>query len=922
MKGATTMKKIYIMLTVTVTIMLIIINSTACTNTPVINIAKYSASENNYLKKEQLESKNFVKQVSKDETLENKNLINEISESENLINQNLESNTISSETSDVTDNAEENNKTEEDVTVLETSYREDVLPFDPWTYADSGIWEIMLDNNDQPFAFGIAAYEGNNYPSYLLHWTKKEQKRESFPEQSLQEKLLNRYKNGTCKIISCVYNGKQAYLFYDYSNLYLLNEKGAVIRKIKIKKIAKKVIKEDSFGIYEFFQKNKKINHCSMIVKAYSSEDEYERRSDLEASYYLININMETGTLSSYQKYPYQIIGADKSYVYGYMDDLVIIEDRKTGEHYQNIPFPKGVLKYSKDGKKLLDYQDFEFDICDHTIYLAARSGIYKLSPLDNGWTKIMEKQYSSYLNSDYTLTDLKVINDNHFYLLGLYGDDEETSTFLAEYTLGEKTAKPAPSEERWKDGFYVYEGELVSYNGTGGEITIPETVTVFPTQIFDNTEGITSISIPASAKTLNYSLYPCLSGIFYQCKDLESITVSEEHESYSSVDGVLFDLKDKCLLRYPPAKPEQSYVQELFVEEIATSAFEGCRNLQECYLHADVNKIDTGAFANAYSLQGIYVDSENETYCSEDGVLFNKDKTTLLQYPAGKQDISYTVPKGVTAIASGAFSGCQHLKEVFVPEQVIEISDGIFSGSPSIEKITFYGLKTMGVNVFSDCTNLQKVSISGDLTFIKNGSFAGCISLETIILPDSVQHFGDASFYRCKSLKQLSMPEQLCTIESMAFEDCSSLQQLTFPENLKSIGSWAFQNCKRIKQITLPKSCITVSIGAFNGCRSLSKIKLSEEMTALEGYVFRECSSLVKISLPKRLKSVDFSAFESCRRLKKLIIPDGVTSLTNLSVGKSFPNCTSLKSVKIPETVKEIDNIKIPKHIKVIGNL
>ena len=78
------MKKIYTMLTVTVTIMLIIINSTACTNTPVTNVAKYSASENNYLKKEQPESKNLVKQVSKDEILENKNLTNEISESENL----------------------------------------------------------------------------------------------------------------------------------------------------------------------------------------------------------------------------------------------------------------------------------------------------------------------------------------------------------------------------------------------------------------------------------------------------------------------------------------------------------------------------------------------------------------------------------------------------------------------------------------------------------------------------------------------------------------------------------------------------------------------------------------------------------------------------------------------------------------------
>jgi len=909
------MKKTYIMLAVTIT--LIITNSIACTNTTT-NLTKYSTSENNYLKNEQTESKDLVKQISKDESLENKNLTKESLENKNPIDQNLENNTTPSETSDIADSTEKNNKTEEDVTVLETSYREDVLPFDPWAYADSGIWEIALDNNNQPFAFGIAAYESDNYPSYLLHWTKKEQQRESFPEQSLQEKLLSRYKEGTCQLISCVYDNKPAYLFYDYSNLYLLNKKGKVIRKIKTKNIAKKIVTEDSFAIYEFLQKNKKINHCSMIVKAYSSQDKYGTSSDIGASYYLININMETGTLSSYQKYPYRIIGADKSYVYGYIDDLVIIEDRKTGERYQSIPFPKAVLKYSKDGEKLLDYQNqnFEFDICNHTIYLAARSGIYKLSPLDDGWTKIMEKQYSSYLNSNYTLTDLTVVDDNHFYLLGLYGEDEETSTFLAEYTLGEKTAKPDPDEDKWKDGFYVYEGELVSYNGTGGEITIPKTVTVFPTQIFDNTEGITSISLPASTTTLSYSLYPCLSGIFYCCKDLESITVSEEHESYGSVDGVLFDLKDKCLLRYPPAKPEQSYVQELFVEKIATSAFEGCRNLQECYLHADVNKIDTGAFANAYSLQGIYVDSENETYCSEDGVLFNKDKTILLQYPAGKQDTSYTIPKGVTTIATGAFSGCQHLKEVFVPEQVTKISDSIFSGSPSIEKITFYGLKTMGIGVFSDCTNLQKVSISGDLTSLKNESFSGCTSLETITLPNSVQQFGNAAFYGCKSLKQLSMPEQLLTIESMVFEGCSSLQQLTFPETLESIGSWAFHNCKQIEQITLPKSCITVSTGAFSGCRSLSKIKLSENMIALEGYVFQEYSSLVKISLPKSLKSVDVSAFESCRRLKKLIIPDGVTSLTNTSVGKSFPNCISLKSIKIPKTVKDTDNIKIPKHI------
>ena len=101
----------------------------------------------------------------------------------------------------------------------------------------------------------------------------------------------------------------------------------------------------------------------------------------------------------------------------------------------------------------------------------------------------------------------------------------------------------------------------------------------------------------------------------------------------------------------------------------------------------ASVTSIGYGAFATP-SITQINVESGNTSYCSEDGVLFNKEKTVLIQYPAGKQETSYAVPGTVTGIWTGAFYMCQHLNKVTLPGSLTSIGICAFSGPIALEEM------------------------------------------------------------------------------------------------------------------------------------------------------------------------------------------------------------------------------------------
>ena len=114
-------------------------------------------------------------------------------------------------------------------------------------------------------------------------------------------------------------------------------------------------------------------------------------------------------------------------------------------------------------------------------------------------------------------------------------------------------------------------------------------------------------------------------------------------------------------------------------VTSIEQKAFFGCTNLASVTIPNSVSSIDCTAFSGCSGLTNITVDSNNPVYCSESGVLFNKDKTTLIYYPLGKNDSSYTIPDGVTAIDEFAFSNCSKLTSITIPSSVNYIGNYAF---------------------------------------------------------------------------------------------------------------------------------------------------------------------------------------------------------------------------------------------------
>ena len=105
-------------------------------------------------------------------------------------------------------------------------------------------------------------------------------------------------------------------------------------------------------------------------------------------------------------------------------------------------------------------------------------------------------------------------------------------------------------------------------------------------------------------------------------------------------------------------------------VTSIGERAFWRCSSLESVTIGNSVTSIGDGAFLNCSSLTSISVDINNKYYSAENGNLFNKDKTTIIQYAIGKTDTQYTIPDRVTSIGYGAFFELQQLRKRYYPGQ------------------------------------------------------------------------------------------------------------------------------------------------------------------------------------------------------------------------------------------------------------
>lgn len=225
----------------------------------------------------------------------------------------------------------------------------------------------------------------------------------------------------------------------------------------------------------------------------------------------------------------------------------------------------------------------------------------------------------------------------------------------------------------------------------------------------------------------------------------LTEIIIPEEIDGkpVTVIDDDAFRNRDKLThITIPPS-----------VTRIGNFAFECCTGLTEIILPASVTDVGMLAFRDCDSLSRIEVDPENQAYSSEDGALFDKDRTKLLVYPKGKKG-AFTIPPSVTEIGDWTFSGCRQMTGITIPSSVT-----------SIGKEAFYN----------------------------------CKSLSEINIPSSVTDIANEAFYNCVSLTEIELPSSVTVIESLTFKGCTGLKKIVIPSSVTKFGSWVFNGCENL---------------------------------------------------------------------------------------------------------------------------
>lgn len=250
----------------------------------------------------------------------------------------------------------------------------------------------------------------------------------------------------------------------------------------------------------------------------------------------------------------------------------------------------------------------------------------------------------------------------------------------------------------------------------------------------------------------------------FSEHKNLEKVTIS------STVKTIGMQAFQGC------TKLESIIIPDGVVE-LESNVFSFCP-IKTVSIGKGLTDLDPTAFDFCTSLESFEVSEENPVFSSEDGVLFNKDKTKLIQYPIGNKRTEYAVPEGVKIIESESFMDASALMNITLPESVTYIGGNPFGGTGFFENEANW---TDGLFYIND---IYLISASADDKFsgtyeVKDGTkviagaaFIPCEDLTSIIIPASVISVGEAAL-RCEELSEIIVDEKseyLTSIDGVLF--------------------------------------------------------------------------------------------------------------------------------------------------------
>lgn len=332
-------------------------------------------------------------------------------------------------------------------------------------------------------------------------------------------------------------------------------------------------------------------------------------------------------------------------------------------------------------------------------------------------------------------------------------------------------------------------------------------------------------------------------------------------------------------------------------VESIGPYAFQDCKNLEFFYIPENIISIGWYAFNGCDKLIKFTADSNNQFYSTDErGVLFNKDKTTLIKYPSSNVTTDYSVPDSVKTIKQDSFGECENLTSITLSENIVSIEYYAFDECPNLKRVNISDISSW-CNIDFGIMYSNPMSHGADL-YLNNQK------VTELVFPENVKEIKQFAFYRCRSITKVILPDSITKINASTFEGCINLKSITIPDTVTSIRKYAFNGCRSLESIELPDSIKSIGMYSFMGCTNLKSVTLPDNLTDLFYYSFDNCENLESVTIPVSLKTIQKNTFYNCTSLtdvyysgtkeqwENMEIENGNTPLFNATI--HFNSCFS----------------------------
>ena len=397
-------------------------------------------------------------------------------------------------------------------------------------------------------------------------------------------------------------------------------------------------------------------------------------------------------------------------------------------------------------------------------------------------------------------------------------------------------------------------------------------------------------------------------------------------------------------------------------VVSIGDNAFNSCVNLKTVVIGDGVTDIGYAAFDNCYNLTDVTIGKGVERVGARafgdpgegknaklklnefDKALYlgNAENPYVLLYRINSYDDltldkieNCAINEDCKIIYGYAFSGCEKLAEIDIPDSVVYVGDSAFSYCGSLKNVAIPEKVTeVGMGTFSGCTSLKNVDFGKGVKYIDWNAFSRCSALSVITIPENVEYIQNTAFENCYKLVEVVNNSDLNIVAGETGENGGigkyALSVHSGESEMDVVGdtykfltvdgkNYLVDAVDKEEAYNLPENYkgkpYAIRDYAFYGMKCLSGVNIAGEITDIGDYAFSECKNLLSVGITAKLNDTGRYAFKNCPFLSKVVIGGSVKEIAP----NSFENCNMLSSVKIFGGVESVgasaflgcDNIK-----------